>query len=105
MVIHATLQELQAIGLTLNVLGIKRTDMRDESEAEPYEVGDRVRIDIPDETHPDHQYHGTNGEITAVIPGSETADTEADQFGIRFRVDLEIDEAIEIEAKYVRPPI
>jgi ribosomal protein L21E len=30
--------------------------------------GDRVRIDIPDETDPDHQkYHGKHGEVVAVL--------------------------------------
>ena len=36
--------------------------------------GDCVRIDIPDETDPDHQkYHGKHGEIVAVL--SDDADS------------------------------
>ena len=33
-----------------------------------YHVGDRVRIDIPDETDPDHdRYHGKHGKIVDIF--------------------------------------
>ena len=33
-----------------------------------YDVGDRVRIDIPDETDPDHeQYHGEHGHTADIL--------------------------------------
>jgi hypothetical protein len=40
-------------------------------------VGDRVRVDIPDETDPDHHLHGQHGEIITTISndaGEETGD-------------------------------
>jgi len=39
-----------------------------------FSKGDRVRIDIPDETDPDHeQYHGVHGHVVRVL----TDDAEA----------------------------
>jgi hypothetical protein len=33
-----------------------------------FHVGDRVRIDIPDETDPDHErYHGEHGQIVDIL--------------------------------------
>jgi hypothetical protein len=33
-----------------------------------FEVGDRVRVDIPDETDPDYsRLHGRHGEIVAIL--------------------------------------
>ena len=41
---------------------------------ERFSEGDRVRIDIPDETDPDHQeYHGEHGRLVAVL--SDDADS------------------------------
>ena len=53
------------------------------------EIGDPVRIDIPDETDPDHdQYHGATGEIIGTIDddaGIETGDERDSQL---YRVEL-----------------
>ena len=32
-----------------------------------YQVGDRVRVDIPERSDPDHRYHGEAGEIVEVL--------------------------------------
>ena len=44
-----------------------------------FSTGDRVRIDIPDETDPDHEaYHGVHGRVTAILTddvGEATGDT------------------------------
>ena len=42
-----------------------------------FSEGDRVRIDIPDESDPDFHLHRSTGEVVEVIPddaGSETGD-------------------------------
>lgn len=56
----------------------------------PFEVGDRVRIDIPDETDLDHdRLHGRRGEIVAVLEddaGSVTGDERDD---VLYRVQLD----------------
>lgn len=55
-----------------------------------YEVGDRVRIDIPDRHDPDfEQYHGRSGEVVEVIQdsaGEETGD-ERDSYIFRLKLD------------------
>lgn len=74
--------------------------MSDTSRAGPFDVGDRVRIDIPDETRPDHKHHGKNGEVIAVIPIGERSDT-----GGRFRVELDTGGAVDVGPQDLRPPI
>lgn len=32
-----------------------------------FDVGDRVRVSIPDPSDPDHMYHGATGEIVDVL--------------------------------------
>lgn len=69
-------------------------------------VGERVRIDIPDETDPDHRrYHGKHGEVIAVIPddaGSVTSDqSDADLY----RIDLDTGGTFDARQRDLRPPI
>ncbi|MFB6361338.1 MAG: hypothetical protein ABEH59_08460 [Halobacteriales archaeon] len=79
--------------------------MTDQVRNETFDVGDRVRIDIPDETHPDHPYHGKNGEVIATIPVAETADATADQRGRQFRVALDVGGVVDVRPYFLRPPI
>lgn len=55
-----------------------------------FEVGDRVRIDIPDEDDPDYEpYHNRVGKIKDIIPddaGDSTGD-ERDSYIYRLEVD------------------
>jgi ribosomal protein L21E len=74
--------------------------MSDTAPDAPFDVGDRVRIDIPDERRSEHMYHGKNGELIAVIPVGSGADRYE-----RFRVELDIGGAIDVEAEDLRPPI
>lgn len=76
--------------------------MNDTTGAGPFDVGDRVRIDIPDETRPDHKHHGKNGEIIALIPIGEHEESEP---GGRFRVELDTGGAVDVGPQDLRPPI
>lgn len=78
--------------------------MSDQARRLSLEVGDRVRIDIPDETHPDHHHHGTNGEIIAVLSAIDRSSLDQRQAG-RFRVELDTDGIVDVRAEYLRPPI
>lgn len=54
-----------------------------------FEEGDKVRIDIPDETDPDHErFHGRQGEVVEIIEddaGQETGDErDSHLFGVEF---------------------
>ena len=62
-------------------------------------VGDRVRIDIPDEKDPDHKmYHGKHGEVIAVIPD----DTEGSDI---YRIEVDVGGTFDARAWDLRPPI
>jgi len=57
--------------------------------------GDRIRIDIPDETDPDHDhYHGEHRRVT----GDEDDSTI-------FRVALDSGEVVDFRERDLRPPI
>lgn len=61
-----------------------------------FEVGDRVRVDIPDEAEPKHvRYHGKHGSIISVIP------SEAE----RFRVEFDDGDYADFHPADLRPPI
>ena len=74
--------------------------MNDTTRSGPYDVGDRVRIDIPDETRADHKHHGRNGELIAVIPLGEPGAE-----GGRFRVELDVGGTVDVGPQDLRPPI
>lgn len=69
-------------------------------------VGDRVRIDIPDETDPDHRFHGSHGNVVDVIDDDAGIETGQSQDSRIFRV--EFDESATIQdfrRRDLRPPI
>ena len=39
--------------------------------------GDRIRIDIPDETDPNHQYHGEHGVVVKTLSDDAAEDARA----------------------------
>lgn len=71
-----------------------------------YEPGDRVRIDIPDESDPDHDtYHGTHGTIIEVSEddaGSYSGDTRD---ALLYRVELNTGTTQDFRWRDLRPPI
>lgn len=73
--------------------------MNDDPRTDPFEVGDRVRIDITDETRTDHKHHGKNGEIIAEIP------SEGPESVARFRVELDTGGTVDVGPQDLRPPI
>jgi hypothetical protein len=67
-------------------------------------VGDRVRIDIPDETDPDHNLHGTHGKVEEIIEddaGQKTGDPRDSDL---YRVALETGEEVDVRWQDIRPP-
>ena len=61
-----------------------------------FEVGDRIRVDIPDESNVDHaRYHGKHGEIITVIDGDVD----------RFRVEFDDGDYADFLPQALRPPI
>lgn len=65
------------------------------------DLADRVRIDIPDETDPDHQFHGEHEIIIAIANKSCPCG-----YGVLYRVALEThDIALDLHPWDLRPPI
>lgn len=74
---------------------------REPDQVRRFAPGDRVRVDIPDEAHPDHRrYHGRHGEIIAIIPEDAT-----DEWERRFRVDFDAEGYADLPFWHLRPPI
>ena len=73
--------------------------MEEPSTPGHFDVGDRVRIDIPDETRRDHKHHGRNGKIIAVVP------VGGDAAAGRYRVKLDVGGAVDVGPGDLRPPI
>ena len=71
-----------------------------------FSKGDRVRIDIPDESDPDHRmYHGEHGQIVTIL--SDDADSvTVDKRDTRiYRVTFESEETVDFRWRDLRPPI
>lgn len=68
--------------------------------------GDTVRVDIPDESDPDHErYHGVHGRVVEVMEddAGETTGDERDE--TIFRVELKAGETADFRWSDLRPPL
>lgn len=69
-----------------------------------FELGDRVRIDIPDQTDPDHdRLHGRDGKIVQILEddaGEETGDQRDSHL---FSVELEDGTVEDLRWRELRP--
>jgi len=71
-----------------------------------YDVGDRVRVDIPDETDPDHdQYHGEHGRVVDILEDEAGTLTGDDRDSIIYRVQFSTGEELDLRHQSIRPPI
>lgn len=70
-----------------------------------FSEGDRVRIDIPDETDPDHHYHGDHGTITGILVDDAPDVTGDHRDSQLYRVKLESDQTIDVRWRSLRPPL
>lgn len=69
-----------------------------------FEVGDRVRIDIPDETDPDYkQFHGTHGDIVDILEDDAGETTGDPRDSAMFSVKLEDGRVEEFRWRDLRP--
>ena len=71
-----------------------------------YHVGDRVRVDIPDETDPDHdQFHGEHGQVVEILEDEAGTLTGDDRDSIIYRVQFSTGEELDLRHQSIRPPI
>ena len=67
--------------------------------------GDRVRVDIPDETDPDHRLHGEHGTVVSVLQDDAGTTTGDERDDLIYRVELDEGENIDLRWRDLRPPI
>jgi len=70
-----------------------------------FKPGDRVRVDIPDETDPDHGlYHGRNGEVVELLDDDASEVTGDDRDSLIYRIQLDDGERVDLRWRDLRPP-
>ena len=67
-------------------------------------VGDRVRVDIPDQTDPDRRHHGKHGKVTDVIPDDAGKTTGDSRDSCIYRIQLDSGEYLDLRWRDIRPP-
>ncbi|TKX86740.1 hypothetical protein EXE43_06835 [Halorubrum sp. SS5] len=71
-----------------------------------FECGDRVRIDILDETDPDHEhFHGQHGKIVKMVSDDAGNLTNDDGDSVIYRVELASGETMDFRRRDIRPPL
>lgn len=70
-----------------------------------FSVGERVRVDIPDESDPDHAFHGHHGEIVETLTDEAGAVTGREADSEIYRVELEAGAELDLRHVDLRPPI
>ncbi|CQH64711.1 uncharacterized protein HHUB_5158 (plasmid) [Halobacterium hubeiense] len=69
-----------------------------------FDTGDSVRIDIPDETDPDHDWlHGRYGTVVEIITDDAGDVTDDEREGYLFRVELDDGETVDVRWRDIRP--
>lgn len=69
-----------------------------------FDIGDTVRIDIPNETDPDHErLHGRRGTVVEVISDDAGAVTGDERERYLFRVELDDEETVDVRWRDLRP--
>jgi len=69
-----------------------------------FEEGDRVRIDIPDETDPDFdRYHGERGSVLEVINDDAGLTTGDERDSYLYRVELDLGVVRDFRWRDLRP--
>ena len=71
-----------------------------------YHVGDRVRVDIPDETDPDHdRYHGEHGRVIDILEDEAGTLTGDERDSTIYRVEFSNGEELDLRHQSIRSPI
>ena len=72
---------------------------------ERFAEGERVRVDIPDETDPDHdRHHGVHGTILKTLEDDADTVTGDEREGVIYRVELETGNTADFRWRDLRPP-
>lgn len=78
---------------------------RKHREMQRFSQGDEVRIDIPDESDPDHElYHGRHGEVITVFSDEADGVTADRRDTFLYRVEFNDDSTADFRWRDLRPP-
>jgi len=69
-----------------------------------FTTGDRVRIDIPDQTDPDHDLHGKHGKVVNVLPDDAGLTTGDNRDSNIYCVRIDTGEEFDLRWRDLRPP-
>lgn len=70
------------------------------------DIGDRVRIDIPDTSDPDYEaYHGQHGTVADSITDDAGRETGDDRDDVIYRVEFEDGSTADFRWRDLRPPL
>jgi len=76
------------------------------NDSSGFNVDDRVRIDIPDESDPDHDsYHGKHGRIVEILEDEAGTLTGDERDSTIYRVRFSNGEELDLRHRAIRPPI
>jgi len=69
-----------------------------------FDVGDRIRIDIPDKTDPDYDcYHREVGTVVEILPDNAGKVTGDERDGLSYRIELEGGDTMDFRWRDLRP--
>jgi hypothetical protein len=69
-----------------------------------FNLGDRVRIDIPDETDPDYvQYHDQHGTVVDVLTDDAGKTTGDERDSALYRIELDTGNTVDFRWRDLRP--
>lgn len=69
-----------------------------------YQIGDQVRIDIPDETDPDfEEFHGQCGEVIQVLQDDAGAETGDERNNLIYRIRFSDGKTMDFRWRDLRP--
>ena len=71
-----------------------------------FDVGDRVGVDLPNESDPDHDaYHGRHGTVAAIIDDDAGVETGDERDSTLYRIELGSGETADFRWRDLRPPL
>ncbi len=68
-----------------------------------FEIGDRVRVDIPNKSDPDFRFHGEYGEVTEILSDDAGLETGDERDSDIYRVQLDSGQSTDFRWRDLRP--
>ncbi|MFC6717948.1 hypothetical protein ACFQGT_09945 [Natrialbaceae archaeon GCM10025810] len=71
-----------------------------------FTVGDRVRVDIPNEVDPDHdRYHGRHGTVVEIFEDDAAEETGRELDAFLFTIEFDSEDTMDFRGRDLRPPL